>query len=248
MRTLTTIAALALVLGWAGIAAAQGGEEKTPPPPGEGNGESLASRKKAFMQRFSQKLSKIGKEETSPERREIARLEDLKKDYEGKLQKSQNNLGRAKKVVIDSFTQLIQRNQDKEDVETRCESIWLDYLRQSRDAKAAIFEYQGAIRGLKRRINFIRAREVERELPGLDQPKYYTADNLEVYGEEEGMDFNVFGAEESHVSYYAMLKDFVLEMSGGGRGRDDVVEKFVEEPPLVRKWKDWLRRTQLREK
>ncbi|MHC4781357.1 MAG: hypothetical protein ACYTFG_22510 [Planctomycetota bacterium] len=248
MKGLLAVVTVGLVLGAGSAVWAQG--EETPPPSGEEaappakeeNGKPLAERKRAFMDSFSRRLSGIRKDETSPERKEIARLEDLKKDYKEKLDTSENDLNRSKKVVIDSFKKLVTRNKDKDDVEARCETMWLDYLRQSRDKKSSIFEYRRALKGLDRRINFIRKREVERELPGLDYQKYYTVDNLEVYSEDEGLDLNVFGGKKSHVSYYAMLKDFVLEMSGGGRGDDRVVEKYVEEPPLVALWKDWKRR------
>lgn len=249
MRTLALIATTAFVLAlpcplWAqeeGPVLPGGGEEAAPAKPEE-NGQALRERKKQFMENFDRRLSDVRKEETSPERKEIARLEDLKKDYQGNLRTSEEELDRSKQVVLTSFKELVERNKDRTDVESRCESIWLDYMRQSRDKKTAIFEYKAAVKGLDRRINFLRKREVERDLPGLNYQKYYTVDNLEVYGEDEGLDFNVFGEKKSHVSYYALLKEFVLEMSGKGRGDDGAVEKWVEEPPLVTKFKEWQRR------
>jgi len=249
MRSLAMLAALALLLGFGSLALAQGesepaegpGEEAAPAPKDEEE-LPLDERKKRYMEGFQRRFSDIQKDDTSPERKEIARLEDLKKDYEVKLTKAESDLDRSKNVVIDSFKKLVQRNKDPEEVETRCESIWIDYLRQSRDNKTAVFEYQRGVHGIDRRINFIRKREVERDLPGLDYQKYYKVDDLEVYGEDEGLDFNVFGRQKSSVSYYELLKDFVLQMSGGGRGDDRIIEKYLEEPPLVRLWKDWRKR------
>ena len=54
---------------------------------------------------------------------------------------------------------------------------------------------------------------------------------------------DVFGGKKSHVSYYALLKDFVLEVTGGGRGNDMVIEKMVVEPPLIRLYNRWRART-----
>jgi hypothetical protein len=159
------LAALMLLLGFGSLALAQGGGE-----PAEGPGEEAApapkdeeelpldERKKRFMDDFQRRFSDIQKDDTSPERKEIARLEDLKKDYAAKLQKAEGDLDRSKNVVIDSFKKLVQRNKDPEEVETRCESIWIDYLRQSRDNKTAVFEYQRGVKGIDRRINFIRKR------------------------------------------------------------------------------------------
>ncbi|MHC4597419.1 MAG: hypothetical protein ACYS47_00290 [Planctomycetota bacterium] len=270
MRTWTMIAALALLFGCASLALAQGGDPFPPEKPKEGPQEGpeegpeegpkeapkpppeekkpLDERKRKFMESFQRRLTEIQKDETSPEREEVARLEDLKRDYKKKLDNSEEELGRAKKVVIESFKKLVDRNKEPEEVETRCEVIWLDYLRKSRDNKAAIYEYNRALKGLGRRINFIRAREVERDFPSLDYQKYYAADNIEIYAEEEGLDFDVFGGKKSHVSYYALLKDFVLEVTGGGRGNDEVIEKMVDEPPLIRLYKRWRARAASRKK
>ena len=68
------------------------------------------------------------------------------------------------------------------------------------------------------------------------------ADEIEVYTKREGADMAVLGTEKSHVSYYALLKDFVLQSTGGGRGRDKVIESKLEEPTLVRMWKAWKKR------
>ncbi|GEM_PF-2571537 len=248
MRMLTTLAALALLLALGGRAFAQGeadppGEPGDEKPAEEKKWKSLDERKRAFMDSFGRRLAEIGKEKASPEQEEIARLESLKRDYEQKLTKAQDNLDRARNVVINSFKELVNRKKDKEEIETSCESIWLDYLRLSRDNKAAIYEYERALKGVDRRINFIRQREIERgNLPGLDYQKYYTADNLEIYEEDEGLDMTIFGAEKSHVSYYSLLKDFVLQMTGGGRGADKVIEKRAMDPPLVQMWKEWKQR------
>jgi hypothetical protein len=199
----------------------------------------LEERKKAYMDSFTKRLGDIQKDETSPEREEILRLEDLKKEYKTKLEKANENLERSKTVVLDSFKNLVTRGKTKDEIEQRCEGIWLTYLRQSRDNKSEVYEYTRALKGLERRVNFVKAREVERELPSMGDQKYYKADSIEVYDESEGADLDVLGTGKTHVSYYAMLKDFVLQMSGGGRGNDEAVERMFEEPRLVKLWKQW---------
>jgi hypothetical protein len=209
------------------------------PPDDAAARKQLDERRKAYMEQYTRRLSDIQKEETTPEREEILRLEDLKKEYKAKLEKSQENLERSKTVVVDSFKELVNRVKTKDEIEQRCEGIWLTYLSQSRDYKSEVYEYTRALKGLDRRVNFVKLREAERTLPALGDNKYYKADDLEVYEEDEGADPTLLDSGKTHVSYYAMLKDFVLQMSGGGRGNEEVIERMFEEPRLVKLWKQW---------
>ena len=245
MRFLRMTVALTLTLGLRTALLAQEPPKEDPQPGPEAkpgmSKQALDERKKAFMESFTNRLGDVQKDETSPEREEILRLEDLKKEYKGKLEKAEGNLERSKTVVLDSFKNLVMRGKTKDEIEQRCEGIWLTYLRQSRDNKSEVYEYTRALKGLDRRVNFVKQREAERDLPGMGDQKYYKADAIEVYGDEEGADLDVLGTGKTHVSYYAMLKDFVLQMTGGGKGNDEVLESMFEEPRLVKLWKEWKR-------
>jgi hypothetical protein len=205
--------------------------------------EELRKRKDAFFKMFKNRLEEMELEQGTPEQEEIARLASLKGDYKDKLGKSQKNLDRSKQIVRKSFEGLIRSNQDPRTVESRCENIWLDYMANSRKYKMEIHEYERAIKGLDRRIAYIRHRLKTREYPTAEKgEKYYLSDPIEVYTEDPEIAEPELGSRKSQVSYYALLKDFVLGILGKGRMDLPTISRRLTKPPLVEMYENWKRR------
>lgn len=264
MHRIAFILALAVVLGAVAPAARaqdgtdpSGGENQPPEgltPAGEKPAlspaereKALRERKDAFFRMFKDRLEDMEKNQDEPEKEEIARLTQLKADYERKLEAARGELERSKEIVRKSFLGLVNSNQSKETMEQRCEAVWLDYLASSRKSKMQIHEYERAIEGVVRRIKYIRHRLATREYPTADKgQKYYLSDPIELYTDEsEILPDAMDGPAKSQVSYYALLKDFVLGIMGRGSADMDALARRITKPPLLEMWESWKKRAAL---
>ncbi len=209
--------------------------------------EDFQKRKDSFFKMFKDNLEEMEQSQDDPEKEEIARLTDVRDDYNSNLKKAQIELDRSKEVVKQSFVGLIKSDQNKETIEQRCENIWLDYMATSRKSKMQINEYERAMKGVDNRIRYIKHRLATREYPTAEKgEKYYLSDPIELY--EEGQEQPEFdgGPPKSQISYYALLKDFVMGILGKGRADMSVIARRLSEPDLYTMFEAWNRRAESR--
>jgi hypothetical protein len=259
-RAIVPALLLALIVAFPAAGLAQEGAPDDPKPPaglkpaGETpkltpaeEEEALRQRKKKFFKMYKSQLEEMEQTQDDPEKEEIARLTELKGDYRTKLGQAEKDFKRAKEIVKRSFVGLMKSDQPKETIEGRCENIWLDYMATSRKSKMQMHEYERAITGVQKRIKYIRHRLATRDYPTAEKGQmYYSSDPIEVYTDESMMETGEMASAKSQVSYYAMLKDFVLEISGVGRADMKVIARKIAKPPILEMYEAWQRNAKLR--